>query len=147
MKNKYVDIENVRNEDMRRKWEQIIHDGVDPFDRANIEQYTGSEIVYESAHWYSIENDHAYAGTQHQIVIISKKFHTDMDTLSLEEWNDYLAHIKTIKKMYLITGGGLTMRFGDTEISGATVRHLHGQLIIPKKGKAVAAWFGHEKEE
>jgi len=48
---------------------------------------------------------------------------------------------------YNIPGGGLSLRFGPPEKSGATVRHLHAQLIVPKDGKRTAAWYGIKPEE
>jgi diadenosine tetraphosphate (Ap4A) HIT family hydrolase len=40
-------------------------------------------------------------------------------------------------KRLKITGGGLMLRFGDSEYSGATVHHLHFHFIEPQKSSTV----------
>jgi len=39
--------------------------------------------------------------------------------------------IAEIEQSYAIKGGGLAMRFGDTDYSAGTISHLHVQLIEP----------------
>jgi hypothetical protein len=60
--------------------------------------------------------------------------------------NDLFAVASHLCDKYNIPGGGLTMRFGDTAKSGATVTRLHAQIIEPEENKKVAAWFGSEKK-
>ena len=40
-------------------------------------------------------------------------------------------HFKWGTKEFNIKGGGIVMRFGDSDLAGSTVRHLHAQLIEP----------------
>ena len=42
---------------------------------------------------------------------------------------------KWAAKKYKIQGGALTMRFGESNFTGATVSHLHAHLIYPAVGK------------
>ena len=52
--------------------------------------------------------------------------------------NDFKTVSKLINwaiKKYKIEGGGLTVRFGNSDYTGATVHHLHFHLIVPKFNK------------
>ncbi len=144
---KYVDINNTRGEEMRKKWERIIKDSVDPFDPVHVEKYIGGEILQQGDHWYVFKNDHPYADVKHQLVIVTNEFYVTDEDLPSEVWLE----LQTVKRIlcakYNITGGGLIMRFGDTSFSGGSVTHLHAQLIVPEENTKVAAWFGSKKEE
>ncbi len=141
---KYVDINNVRSEEMRQKWQSIIDRGIDPFDIQYVEEYAGP-VILQSDHWYVFQNNYPYKGALHQPVLVSKKFYRDDDEMSDEEWVDLRKIKKQMKELLGIKGGGFIMRFGDTSLSGGSVIHLHAQLIIPKENEAVAAWFGAKK--
>lgn len=143
----YVNIDNVRSEEMRDKWETIINDGVDPFDPKHVESYIGGKIIMKGTYWYVFQNDHPYPGTKHQFVIVTKEFKTSFTELHPEETLEFYIIANALSQEYKILGGSLIMRFGDTSISGGTVMHLHGQLLVPEEGEKVAAWFGSEKKE
>ncbi|HWC57423.1 MAG TPA: hypothetical protein VG621_00510 [Candidatus Paceibacterota bacterium] len=144
-KKKYVDINNVRSEEMRQKWQKIIDEGVDPFDVKHVEKMVG-RIMAESKYWYAFHNNYPYPGTQYQPVIVSKNFYTDDDEMTDEEWFDLRTIKRMVKEILAIKGGGFVMRFGDTSISGGSVTHLHAHLIVPKENENVSAWFGSKKE-
>lgn len=144
---KYVDINNVRSEEMRRKWQKIIDDDVDPFDPQYVKRYVEGSIIYETEFWYAFQNDHQYSDTEIQIVIVTKSFFNDTYDMPDNVWLDLKKIKKELRDTFNITGGGLIIRFGDTEKSGGSVVHQHAQIIVPKKGKKVAAWFGSEKNE
>lgn len=132
---------------MYKKWEGIIRDGVDPFAREYVEKYIGGKIVFETDHWYIFENDHAYDNIQYQFVIVTQKLFKDIDELPDDTWIDLKNVKKQLCETYGVTGGGLTMRFGNTFLSGGSVVHLHAQFIVPKPGKKTAAWFGCNKTQ
>ena len=49
-------------------------------------------------------------------------------------------------------GGAFAMRFGDTKFSGATVRHLHAQFILPgvehlNHGNNITFYIGTSKKK
>lgn len=144
MNNKYVEIRNARGQAMIEKWQRIINDNIDPFDPKYIKEYIGGNIILDSDHWYAFQNDHPYPETQYQFVIPTKKFFTTFSEVPGNVSLD-LDHIcQKLAEKYNINGGARFQRFGDPLISGASVIHLHAQLIVPKPGKKVAAWFGSE---
>jgi diadenosine tetraphosphate (Ap4A) HIT family hydrolase len=142
----YVDINNVRSETMRKKWQQIIDDGVNPFDPQHVEKYIDGEIIKKGTHWYVFQNDQPYPGVKYQFVIVSNEFKSSFTELTHEEMIEFYTIAEILTKEYEIPGGGLIMRFGDTNVSGGSVKHLHGQLLVPNDGEKVAAWFGSEKK-
>jgi diadenosine tetraphosphate (Ap4A) HIT family hydrolase len=143
----YVNINNTRNEEMRKRWEKYLEDDIDPFSRAEFEKCITEPIILEVKHWYVFKNEYPYDGRKYQFVIVTQIFFTDLDTLP-DEVGLELKYVKIeLSNMYGIKGSGLVMRLGDTSISGASVTHLHAQLIVPEENKRVAAWFGSEKKE
>lgn len=145
-KNLFVDIENTRSEEMRQKWQKILDSGENPFDLKNIKKWIGGEIIDTRDHWFVFQNDHPYEGAKHQFVIVSKKFHKNITEFSAEEWVDLHSMLHRLITKYKITGGGFSMRFGDTKLSGGSVVHIHAQLTVPEDGKKVAVWFGSEQK-
>lgn len=141
----YVDINNTRSEEMRKKWQKMIDDGDDPFDVALLEKYDLIPFS-ESEHWIAVHNQFPYDGAKVQIILISRKYREHFNELSPEEQVDLFTFADALCKELHINGGGLVMRFGSTSISGGTVKHLHAQLIEPQEDSTVAAWFGAKKE-
>lgn len=142
-KNKlFVNIDNTRTSAMREKWQKIIDEGIDPFDPKKVTKWIDGEIIMASDHWYAFQNDHPYPGTKYQFVIPTKEFFTDSDQLSKEIILDLFSIVKRLKRKYGIVGGGLSMRFGETKLSGGSVMHMHAQLTVPEDGKSIAVWFG-----
>jgi hypothetical protein len=52
--------------------------------------------------------------------------------LTKKDWESITALSNWAIKEFNIPGGGLTMRFGETVYTGATVCHLHAHLISPE---------------
>lgn len=142
----YVNVNNTRGVEMRQKWEAIMDDNIDPFDPKYVESYIGGKIIKRGMYWYVFQNDHSYPGTKYQFVIVTNEFKRSFTELTKEEMVEFFAIAETLTMEYQITGGGLIMRFGDTNVSGGSVMHLHGQLLVPEEGIKVAAWFGSEKK-
>jgi diadenosine tetraphosphate (Ap4A) HIT family hydrolase len=150
MQKKFVYIENAGSEEYKKKL-QIIDDlGIDPFGRQFIEdpRFDPKKILYETPYWFAFENQHKYPGTKHQFVIVSQRYAETFSELSIGAYADLFAIGEEILSMYKIKGGGYLFysRFGDPKNSGATVYHLHAQIIVPEEGHRVAAWFGSEKK-
>ncbi len=140
----YVDIRNVRNEEMRQLWQQIIDDGVDPFAPEHLHKYHKKPILKTTEYWIVTENQHPYAGKKNHFLFITRKYYEHFSELPPEAKLDLFSLVESVCQEYNIVGGGFVMRFGDTSKSGGTVKHLHAQLIEPEEGCSVPAWFGSE---
>ncbi|HTH93403.1 MAG TPA: hypothetical protein VL576_02920 [Candidatus Paceibacterota bacterium] len=121
--------------------------GIDPFDKKYLydPEFEVKNVLYETDFWIVFTNQHKYQKTKHQFVFVSQEYVETLWELPAEAHADLIGLFKKITQEYNIKGGGITTRFGDPEKSGATVKHLHLQLIEPEDGQAVPAWFGSEK--
>ena len=52
--------------------------------------------------------------------------------LTIDDFKTLKYLVNWANKNLNIKGGGLALRFGDTNYTGATVYHLHFHLIVPK---------------
>jgi ATP adenylyltransferase len=128
----FVDLNNARVEEQRAVMEQIIKDGVCPFCPENLARYHKPPILREGAHWVLTTNQWPYKHTKHHLLAIAKTHVEHLAALpagSMEELGEHFAWAVT---KFDIKGGGMIMRFGDSDLAGSTVvQHLHAQLIEP----------------
>ncbi len=149
MNKPYVFVENGRTPEYRAKLELIDSLGIDPFAREYISdpRFDAKEVIMETEHWYVFANQHKYTSTKHQFVFVSQEEVETLWELSPTAHTDLVNLIKKMCEENNIIGGGIVSRFGPGHKSGATVKHLHVQLMEPEDGNKIAAWFGHEKEK
>ncbi|MFA6300865.1 MAG: hypothetical protein WC609_00775 [Candidatus Paceibacterota bacterium] len=72
--------------------------------------------------------------TEMHFLIIGVEHKTNLGELFSSDWVSINSLVKWTVDEYNIRGGGLAVRFGDTDYSGATIGHLHFHLIVPKMG-------------
>jgi diadenosine tetraphosphate (Ap4A) HIT family hydrolase len=89
-------------------------------------------ILEDDGKWFITENSHPYEAAQHHLLIIPKRHIELLSELETEDLESILALSNWATREFDIRGGGLTMRFGETLFTGATVKHLHAHLIVPK---------------
>ena len=145
----YVYIPNARSEEYKQKLEKIAELGIDPFSRENITdpRFDPKTILHETQYWFVFENQYSYPDTKRQFVFVSQQYAESFSELPIGALANLYALAQQVCDEHKIPGGGLIMRFGDPAKSGATVLHLHAQLLVPKDGKKISAWFGSEKEK
>lgn len=110
--------------------EQIEKDGVCPFCREHFETYHSKAIIFETPHWIVTENAWPYENTQNHFLIVSKKHVAFPTDLSHEGWLDLQECILKLKNKNHLERGTFLMRFGDSQTTGATVDHLHAQIVV-----------------
>jgi len=76
-------------------------------------------------------NQWPYKHTKHHFLIIYKEHATGLKDADTAAGNELLEMSEWLVDKYDIPGGGLVMRFGDTDYSAGTVNHLHAQLLCP----------------
>ena len=107
---------------------QIAKDGVCPFCSDNLKKYHKNPLE-EKKYWWVTDNMYPYQPTKHHRLIIHKEHITHLKELSGEAWTELLAIIKDETKTRSLNGGTLLLRFGDTRFTGASVSHLHANII------------------
>jgi len=144
---KTVDIGNARTAEQINVMQQIIAAGDDPFSWENIAKYHKREILKKGAFWLVTENQWPYKNSRVQILFIYKENATTISELPGDAFKELLEFTQEFSEKYDVLGGGLCMRFGKTEYSGATVLHLHAQLISPEENTQCIFYIGSQQQK
>lgn len=80
-------------------------------------------------HWLVTDNMYPYKPVKQHLLLIHETHIEHASELSLQAWSELLEIIKFESTERGIVGGALTMRFGDTHFTGASVSHLHAHLV------------------
>lgn len=127
---KFIDPRNVRYKkqlDIMLQRELL---GLDPFDSNIINQ----DILFTKNHWYVTQNKFPYEAIEQQFLIIIRKPIYNIDEMPLEAWIELKEIMDRLRRDYDIEGGAICYRFGDTKLSGASLKRLHVHIIVPKLG-------------
>ena len=133
---KRVNITNARSKDYAAVLRKIERDKVCPFCTEHFLIYHTKPIIKETKFWILTENFRPYAGAKHHLLAVSKKHTSHFADISAAAQIELLSLFNNELKKRKIKGGTLLMRFGYTDYTGASVGHLHAQLISgSKRGK------------
>ncbi len=125
-----VDPRYAKTEQYKQDMKEIVSEGVCPL-CPPLKWHT-KPILKDDGRWFITENSHPYPNTEHHLLIISKRHIELLPDLKIADLKSVLALSNWATNKLGISGGGLTMRFGETLFTGATVKHLHAHLIVPK---------------
>lgn len=107
----------------------IAERGECPFCAENLANYHKNPILYETDHWLLTDNMYPYKGAVQHLLIIHRDHIESIEEVGPDAWRELQQVIKYAKKLRGIKGGALLMRFGKTAYTGATVAHLHAQMV------------------
>lgn len=146
-----VNLNNARRDDQRLIMEQIIKDGKCPFCVENLRMYHTQKIHKENNFWILTDNQYPYNGTKTHLLAISKIHAEKLSELPDGAGEALLDLMKWAEHEFCSIGGAFAMRFGNTKFSGATVKHLHAQFILPgvehlNRGENIAFYIGTSKK-
>jgi len=127
----FVDLDNARKDEQKKVMKDIIDAGHCPFCSENLRKYHKKPIIKETTYWLVTTNQWPYDNTKHHFLLIYKKHAIALQELDLEAGKELFEISGWLTKEYLIPGGGLVMRFGDTNYSAGTVAHMHAQFVVP----------------
>jgi len=130
-KNNFVDLRNSRGGDQDEVMKKIIEANEDPFSPENIKKYHKQPVLLDSEGWIVTLSQYPYQNTKQHFLLISKRYVEQMSELQQEEILDLFKCFTWLKENHRVEGGALGMRFGDTILSGATVKRLHAHIIVP----------------
>ena len=134
-----VEPSNSRSPEYRAHLEMILASGICPFCPGG-ETYQKQERLGENEHWIASRNYQPLANTSYHFLFIPKRHVESRGELSGEELRALVMLEDGIKKEREITGSVLYGRDGDPLLTGATVAHLHFQMIVPQGSAQV--FFG-----
>jgi ATP adenylyltransferase len=108
---------------------KIKEDGVCPFCPERLAKYHKNPILKEGTFWLLTDNMYPYDGAKYHELLIHKVHITSLDKIAPEAWLELKSLVDWFIAEKKIPGGALLMRFGDTAYTGASVTHLHANLI------------------
>ena len=132
-----------RNTEYAQVISSIEKKGKCPFCPDNF-KYHKEPVLKDGGDWLITKNSWPYENTKYHFIIISKKHKENFNNLKNSDFESVKKLVNWAIKKFKIKGGGLVIRFGDTDHTGATVCHLHFHLISPelsKDKKAKTVWF------
>ncbi len=130
MKKNFVSINNARKGEYKEVIKQINKTGKCPFCKENF-KYHKKPLLKQKGGWFLTENSWPYKDTLYHLIIIGKGHRENFSELTNRDFQTVAYLTRWAIKKYRIKGGGLTMRFGDTGINGASVSHIHFHIISP----------------
>jgi len=110
-------------------------------------KYHKEPILKKEGAWFITKNSWPYKNAEFHFLIIGERHMENFDELGDDDFKSVKNLVNWANKEFNIKGGALTIRFGDTDHTGATVCHLHFHLISPeldenKKSKPVSFPIG-----
>lgn len=131
MTGSHVIVGHARSDEQKKVLEDIAESGECPFCIGNLTKHHKLPITLSTAHWIVTENQWPYENAGKQVLIIAARHVESILQLTNDEWVDWATVVTQASYLYDIDAGAVCMRFGDPQVSGASVRHLHAQLIVP----------------
>ena len=129
MKNKFANVAHSRNDDQKGVMEKIISEGHCPFCRENIEKYHKQPVIKEGVHWIVSRNQWPYEGTKEHFIAVAQEHILKLDEMPEGAGDELFRILGELVRENKILGGGMFVRFGEMDRTGATVQHLHAQLV------------------
>ena len=126
-----VDLDNAREAEQVRVMKRIIKAGDCPFCLKNLRKYHKQPILKETKHWLLTKNQWPYPNTAVHLLAIYKHHAERLADLVPGAGADLLELMQWAEKEFQAPGGGWCMRFGDTDYSAGTIRHIHVQFLVP----------------
>lgn len=127
-----VDVNNARTRargDYAEALADIAADGVCPFCEEHLATYHKKPILFRDEHWLATENAWPYDGARYQFLVISRRHVERAEDLPAAAWAALGAAYRRLVVDYRLAGATLFMRSGLTDFTGASVAHLHAQVI------------------
>ncbi|MFH1582514.1 MAG: HIT domain-containing protein [bacterium] len=134
MKKKFVNIKNARRGEYKRVIEKIAKTGKCPFCKENF-KYHRKPIYKRKNSWFLTNDTWPYKNARIHLLILGDKHKESFSELTKTDLESVSCLTKWAIKKWKIKGGGLAMRFGDTDYTGASVSHIHFHIISPKLNK------------
>jgi len=130
-KTEFIDLDNARVDEQRQVMEEIREADHCPFCLENLRAYHKEPFLKEGKYWIVTNNQWPYVHTSVHLLLIYKQHIENLAGIDPEAGAELIQLAQWAEKEYEMPGGGLAMRFGDTDYSAGTVAHLHAQLLVP----------------
>lgn len=129
-KENLMNIDNARKPLQIENMKKIAEEGFCPFCPEHMKKYHEPPILKTKKHWYVTPNMYPYDNTAHHFLFITNEHLTNTKDLSPEALAELQTLVQWVFEEHKIDCGTLVMRSGNMNKTGATVLHLHAQLIV-----------------
>ena len=109
---------------------KIKEDGVCPFCEKNLPNYHKKPILKKGKYWLLTDNMYPYEGAKYHLLFVHREHIDHLRKMTTEAWAELYELVEEAIKERNIKGGAFLMRFGETSYTGASVTHLHANLIV-----------------
>ena len=131
-KKSFVNLENASHRPdgvYKNVMREIQRAGVCPFCPKNLARYHKRPIIKTGKYWILTDNMYPYKGARHHLLLIHKKHIERFSQITREAWKELRQITDFAAQKRSMEGGALVMRFGKTAYTGASVSHLHANVI------------------
>lgn len=150
-KKKQVDVGNAKvlpRGDYVKTIKSIIASGFCPFCEEHLFKHHSEPILFQNRYWLVTENSWPYEGARFHFLFIAREHIEKTEDMSLPMLLDLHNLYKQLVKHIKVDGATLMIRSGNTQVTGASVNHLHAHFIVgsPRKrnSKPIKALVGFE---
>lgn len=128
-----VDIENanlVPRGDYVEVLQRIVDEGNCPFCEEQLPRHHPQPVLWQSDHWTVTTNAWPYKGTRLHFLVVSRTHVERIEELSSGARVAFFEDYDRIMREHGLAGASMLWRSGDMRITGASVHHLHAQIIV-----------------
>ena len=142
MKKVGVNLRHARNKKQLAIMKCISRDKVCPFCHDfcgnNPLKYHTKPILKKTTWWTITENFAPLDGTKIHILLVYRGGHVTVPKeIPAKAWVDLGQCITWVVKKFKLPAGGFFFRFGNTDYTGASVKHFHCQIVFGGKKDGV----------
>ena len=140
-----VNVAHARNK--KKLYEKIMRDKVCPFcvdfsEKKDVFQYHTKPILFHAKHW---------ARTPFPYFML-KKHIVSFSELKPAALKELVVLTKKLEEKFSLPAGVFLFRFGDTNYTGGSVSHFHGQFVLgakrsKKNSEPLLLYAGYKKAE
>lgn len=139
-------IDNARTPEQIAHMEKTVGNGKCPFCDNNGFDPKLNVVIWKGQYWRAWFNPFPYSGTNSHIIIATINHITGLKELPPQALAEWAFAIKHLIEEYQLLGGGIVTRFGDNELNGGTLTHMHTHIQVPSKvGFCIAVFFKDER--
>ncbi|KKQ45405.1 MAG: hypothetical protein US63_C0017G0004 [Candidatus Moranbacteria bacterium GW2011_GWC2_37_8] len=129
-----LNLKNARSKEYFDAMRKIIADGVCPFCHDFVEKekpaYHPNAVQAENDSWVATRNAWPYNNTKEHLILVVKRHIKTPEEMTEKEMLEFWDIFKQVKQKLGITHSTFFMRSDSTGETGATVQHLHAQMVV-----------------
>lgn len=124
----FVNPDNSKRGAYAKVIDDIAAEKICPFCPEHIHRIHPNPVV-DKTYWLITDNAYPYKPVKQHLLLVHKAHIEHVSELSIEAWYELKTILDELSQTKNMKGGALMMRFGDTKYTGASVAHLHAQLV------------------